>query len=325
MKILYVGNFEPQHATEVHLAATLEDYGHELKRVQENHIQTGTLRRDVEDFNPDMFMWTRTWPGYVSDADLTWLRALAIPSISYHLDLYVPLKRQEQPPIEDDPFWRTDHVFTPDGDPKSEARFKELGINHHYLKPGVFKPECVEGTKRQEYAYDIAFIGKTANYHPEWPYREKLIDWLRENYGGWFKIYGHPYKTVRNEELNDVLASTKIIIGDTLCPHFTHERYWSDRVYETTGRGGFIIHPRIKGLEEEFKDGEEIAFYNYGDFDHLKQLIDFYREHDDYREAVRKKGMARTKAEHTYHNRIEEMFNILGMPVKQKRVLTSVA
>lgn len=312
MKILYVGNFGPQHSTETHWAATLEDLGNEVCRVQENHIQTGTLLRDIENFKPDLFLWTRTWAGHISELDLSKIRALGIPTVSYHLDLYVPLSRRDQPPITEDPFWRTDFVFTPDGDPHSAERFKELGINHYYLKPGVFKQECVEGEKREEFMYDIAFIGSTTNYHPEWPYREKLVDWLRQTYGGWFRIYGHPYRSVRNQELNDVMASTKIIIGDSLCPHFTHEGYWSDRVYETTGRGGFIIHPRIKGLETEFKEHEEIAFYNYGDFDHLKQLIDWYRENDDYREAVRKKGMARTLAEHTYHNRAEELLRVVN-------------
>ena len=305
MKILYVGNFGPAHSTESHVAATLEDMAHEVFRVQEDQIGTGTLLRDVTNFSPDIVLWTRTWPGFVRLSDLEEIKKLNVLSVSFHLDLYVPISRIAG--MDNDPFWRTDYVFTPDGDPKSAEVFKQKGINHHYLKPGVFRMECVEGNYRQEYANDIAFIGTAYGYHAEWPYRERLIEWLKANYGGWFKVYGHPFKSVRGQDLNDVFASTKIIIGDTLCPNFNHQNYWSDRVYETTGRGGFIIHPRIKGLETEFKEHEEIAFYNYGDFEHLKELIDWYRSHDDYREAVRKKGMARTKSEHTYHNRMKEL------------------
>ena len=110
-----------------------------------------------------------------------------------------------------------------------------------------------------------------------------------------------------NQELNDVLASTKVIIGDSLCKGFTHKNYWSDRVYETTGRGGFIIHPYIEGLETEFIDKKEIVFYPFDDFATLQGLIDFYVANDKIRESIRTKGMKRTIAEHTYTNRLQEV------------------
>lgn len=310
MKILYVGNFQPAHSTETHLAATFENLGCQVIRIQENEIMPRTLLRDAETHRPDIMLWTRTWPGFVSLNTLKELKKLNILSVSYHLDLYMPISRKAS--VADDPFWYTDFVFTPDGDPGSAEAFKSLGINHNYLMPGVYKQECTVGDRRESFAYDVAFVGKTYGYHSEWPYREKLVNFLRQTYGGWFKIYGHPYETVRGKALNDVFASTKVVIGDSLCPNFTHEAYWSDRIYETTGRGGFIIHPRIKGLEKEFRDHEEVAFYNYGDLDHLKELIDWYLKHEDYREQVRKNGMARTVAEHTYHDRIRQMFKIIG-------------
>ena len=306
MRIAYVGNFRPRHSTESHISATLEAMDHEVLRIQEDEIKEGTLLRDIASFSPDLFLWTRTWSGYVKIEDL---KRISVPTVSYHLDLYIPISRLAK--MKDDPFWKTDYVFTPDGDPGSTAVFKSMGINHHYLRPGVYKPECVDGRFNQDFSADIAFIGTTSGYHSEWPYRAKLIEFLKNTYGAWFKTWGKPGKSVRNEELNDVLASTKIIIGDSLCPHFTHQEYWSDRVYETTGRGGFMIHPRIKGLETEFKEHEEIAFYNYGDFDHLKELIGWYLEHDDYREAVRKAGMNRTKTEHTYHDRMKELLDVI--------------
>lgn len=310
MRIYYVGNFKPSHSTENQVAATLEDLGHSVCRQQEDQLTPGELLRAVSADKPDLILWTRTWPGYVTLRDLEACRRFDIPTVSYHLDLYVGISRETG--LDDDPFWRTDFVFTPDGDPHSAEVFKDKQVNHHYLRPGVFKPECIKGTRRDDFSYNVAFIGKTIDYHSEWPYRAQLISFLRATYGPWFRIYGFPYKSVRGLELNDVLASTKVIVGDTLCPGFTHEGYWSDRVYETTGRGGFIIHPRIKGLEEEFVEHEEIAFYNYGDFEHLKQLIDWYLDNDEYREAVRDRGMQRTVSEHTYHHRVQQLLTVVG-------------
>lgn len=304
MRICYVGNFGPQHSTESHLAATLEDMGHEVTRIQESASKQFNI---VRAFRHDLFLWTRTWPGFITTAHLAALRQLNIPSVSFHLDLYVGISRQNK--IGSDPFWRTDYVFTADGDPHSTEVFKQKGVNHHWLKPGVYKKECKKGLPRAEFAHDVIFVG-SRDYHAEWPYRVKLLDWLSNTYGSRFKHYGHT-ESIRNQELNDLYASAKVVVGDSLCVGFKHKNYWSDRIYETTGRGGFMIHPFIAGLDAEFEPIKEVVFYEYNDWDVLKKLIDFYIENDDVRQAIRDQGMLRTKYEHSYHNRMEEMLQVI--------------
>jgi hypothetical protein len=274
--------------------------GHAVKRIQEDEIKNG-----LDASGADLFLWTRTWPGFVTLEDLARLRSLNTPSVSYHLDLYIGISREAD--MDKDPFWKTDYVFTPDGDPHSAEVFKQKGINHHWLPAGVFEPECVEGNFQEEFKSDIAFIGTMLGYHKEWPHREELYHFLRNCFPGQVKFYGqHPYPNVRNQDLNDVFASTKIIIGDSLLlPGHTH--YWSDRIYETTGRGGFIIHPYVSGLSGEFTHGKDIIFYDIKSWGQLAGFIDFYLEHDDEREKIRQAGHLRTKREHTYTQRLESM------------------
>src|SRR2546425_6987535 len=132
-----------------------------------------------------------------------------------------------------------------------------------------------------------------------------------DTYGNRFGKYGHPQQTIRNQELNDLYASAKIAVGDSVCVDFKHEMYWSDRVYETLGRGGFIIHPYIKGLEQEFTDKENIVFYEYGNFAQLKELIDYYLEHEFERWNIQYAGHEYVKANCTYHNRLQQMLDIV--------------
>jgi spore maturation protein CgeB len=108
-------------------------------------------------------------------------------------------------------------------------------------------------------------------------------------------------------------ASTKIVVGDTLCPNFSYPDYWSDRVYETLGRGGFIIHPYISGMEKEFTDKEHLVFYEYKNFKQLKELIDYYLEHDEEREKIRVSGHNLVKEKYTYKNRWEQILKELGI------------
>lgn len=329
MKIAYVGNFSQSHCTEVHLANTLEELGHQVERLQENDTST---RRWLNGLavgygEADLFMYTRTWGETVTLEDLAHLRERKIPTVSYHLDLYVGLRRKYLHQgkalgdvLETDPFWRTDFVFTPDGDKESAKVFKKHDVKHYYMKPGVYKPECYMVTKNMASyrVIDVLFVGggdrpgsPNGYGHPEWPYRDQLIGWLYDTYRNQFVKKGHPQETIRNAALNELYSDAIVTVGDSVCIDFKHEYYWSDRVYETLGRGGFLIHPYIKGLEEEFTDGENFVFYEYGNFEQLKEKIDYYLEHDAEREKIRKAGHEFVKANCTYHNRLTQMLDII--------------
>lgn len=317
MRLAYVGNFSQSHCTEVHIAATLENLGHEVIRLQEDGMPSQALSAmiDSEANKWDLFLFTRTWGTLVTMGHLAQLRERKIPSASYHLDLYVGLQREDG--LDQDPFWRTDYVFTPDGDPVSAGIFKARGINHHYMKPGVFEPECYLDEERGGGA-DVLFVGggsatgQGPQYgHKEWPYRGQLIKFLQDTYGPRFVKKGWPQETIRNHELNRLYADSKVVVGDSLCLNFTKPYYWSDRVYETLGRGGFIIHPYIKGLEEEFTDGETIVFYEYNNWNQLKTKIDYYLEHDEERERIRRAGHEFVEANCTYTNRLKQMLDII--------------
>lgn len=329
MRIAYVGNFSQQHCTEVHLANTLENIGHDVIRLQEDRYTPDEMTNALGEIDFHLFLFTRTWGNTVKLSHLDMLRRRGIPSASYHLDLYVGLKRDGG--IETDPFWRTDFVFTPDGDPKSSEVFASKGIKHYYMKPGVYKRDCYISPLPSDIANDVVFVGTggTPDHprqygHPEWPYRGKLIQWLKDTYGSRFSKFGDPDPTIRNDDLNRLYANSKIVVGDSLCLNFDKPNYWSDRAYETMGRGGFLIHPYIKGMEEEFTDGENIVFYRYNDFSDthpqgLKKLIDYYLEHVAEREKIRLAGHNFVCEHATYHNRLTQMLDIIFNSILAKQ------
>jgi len=306
MKIAYIGNFRPIHSTENHLKKTLENLGHEVDPLQENGmIEAQMIQRSLKS---DMVMFTRTWGTTVTNNFLDVMRHNKIPTVSYHLDLYIGLKRDGN--IDTDPFWRTDYVFTPDGGHEDE--FKAKGINHRYIKPAVFRPECYMAPFSGEYKHDVLFVGSWLNYHPEWPYRRQLVDFLKRNYGDRLGLYGYtPDTTVRNDELNQLYRHSKVVVGDSLCLGFKHPHYWSDRVYETLGRGGFMIHPWIEGMDDEFEDGKHLKFYGFNDWAELKYHIDWYIKHDEQRERIRNAGHEFVRESATYDNRMTEMLRVL--------------
>lgn len=314
MKITYVGNRKNKAAdgksfnTENHITLTLEKMGHEVNFIQEDEIQFGTLPDLAKD--SQLFLWTRTWKDKVLVEDLRKIESMGIPTVSYHLDKYAGIKRDGGLGV--DTFWKTQYVFSPEGSPESNRIFEEHGINQIYMPAGVFEEECYIASEN-EFDHDIVFVGGGVEYmHPEWSYRGELVKWLEATYGSRFKKVGGRDGTVRGEDLNHLYARTKIVIGDTLCKDFIDSFYYSDRVFETTGRGGFIIHPYIPGITDHFRDRTEIVLYSYGNFTQLKNLIDYYLEHDDEREAIRRAGHKRTKETNTYTHRLYMMLKMVS-------------
>ena len=115
------------------------------------------------------------------------------------------------------------------------------------------------------------------------------------------------------EDLNRIYAKSKIAIGDSLNINFSYPYYTSDRLFESTGRGGFTIYPDIKGLDVYFYDKKEIVFYKHGDLIDLTNKINYYLDHPEEREAIRMMGHLRTKQEHTYINRWSSILKELNI------------
>lgn len=314
MRISFLGNFNVDYSSESQYAKTLENMGHEIAYLQEGEVSGAFILQSA--LRSDLLIWIHThgWktPGMDMTEVLKTLKQKNVPTITYHLDLWFGLDRQKD--LESDPFYKDiGHFFTVDR-LMADWFNENTNVKGHYLPAGVYEPEAIEVDKNSKVP-EIVFVG-SKGYHPEWPYRPLLIDWLEETYGERFGHYSGEEGTLglkRGLHLNQLYANTQIVIGDSLCLGFDYPDYWSDRVYEVMGRGGFLIMPYIKGLDDYFEDGKHLVFYEFGDFKDLKGKIDFYLSNPEAREYIRKQGHELVKNEHNYTKRwetiVETLFN----------------
>lgn len=306
MNIVFVGNFRPAASTENDLRWTLDDMGHTVVCYQEDTNTTDEIFEHALKAYMFLYVHTHGWvtPGSLPMAHvIRELKNKNIPTVAFHLDYWYGLARQTD--VGRDDFWRCEFIFTADGDPRTQQWFEDKGYKHFWSPPAVVKRDCYLALPVKELKHDIVFVGSRA-YHQEWPYREQLIHWLHDNYRDRFAHYGNDgIKTVRGHELNQLYASSKLAVGDSLCLGFDHVNYWSDRVYETRGRGGLLIHPEIKGLDKM------LIKYPFEDWAELKRLIDKYLEDDELRERTRLAHHDYVKTHHTYHNRMKDILKIV--------------
>lgn len=304
MRIAFLGNFQVDFTSETHWARSIESLGHQVIKMQERTATADIVLREAS--LSDIFVWVHThgWetPGDMSTV-LQILKKMGIPTVAYHLDLYMGISRWKE--YENDPYLKEmQYFFTVD-------KFMAEWVNDntetkaYYVPAGVYDKECIM-FPAQEVRYDIIFTG-SKGYHPEHPFRPQLIDFLTRTYGMRFIHIGNDgeVKQKRGLELNRIYRNAKIVVGDTLQINFDYPYYYSDRLFEVPGRGGFSIFPNINGVEECYEDGKEIVLYEHGNLQDLKEKIDYYLTHDAEREAIRLAGFKRTLQDHTYVKRWE--------------------
>ena len=301
MLIGMIGNFVPQHSTENERAWSFRKLGHTVVEFQENTTTADQLLGAMH--SVDCLTYSHTHdPAYVIPGlreVFAQYKTAGIPTVSAHLDRWAWLDRVKDVGVE--ATWFTEHIFMADCSPEAVDLYDGLGLNWHYLKPAVVEKDCyLADPDHDRFPHDIIFTG-SRGYHPEYPFRRELVDWLHKTYGDRFGHYGGDgIRTLRQHDLNVALASAKIVVGDSCFGG--RPNYVSDRYYETRGRGGFLLHPEVDGV-----DDYGVGHYEAGNLDDLEQWIDYWLTFDADREDMRHQGFEWVRDNETYTDRSSQI------------------
>jgi hypothetical protein len=82
------------------------------------------------------------------------------------------------------------------------------------------------------------------------------------------------------------------------------------RTFETTGCDTLLFTNYTNNLEELFEIDKEIVVYN--SIEDLNEKVTYFLKNEKIREEISKKGFLRTKENHTYKNRTEDIIKILN-------------
>lgn len=302
----FIGNFVPSFSTENDRKWSFEKLGYTVIPYQESRTTTEQLFLDIYDRKFDILFYSHTHGWEIPNLKdvFALCKDREIPTVSVHLDRWAWLQRVED--IGKEATWFTEYLFMADFSPEAVELYKKHNLNAYYLKPGVVERECeLAAPDPAMFPHEIIFVG-SKGYHPEYPERPALIEFLQETYGDRFGHYGNDgLGVLRGRALNNLYATAKIAVGDSC---FGGRPYYvSDRYYETRGRGGFLLHPHVEG-----HDTVGVAHYNpRGAFKDLKEKIDYYLEHSFEREEMRIAGFNWVKDNETYTNRAREMMGVI--------------
>jgi hypothetical protein len=82
------------------------------------------------------------------------------------------------------------------------------------------------------------------------------------------------------------------------------------RLFEATGVGTMLITDWKEDLPAMFEPGREVIPYRSPE--ECAELVRYYLEHEDERQAIAQAGQARTLRDHTYYQRMQSLVEIVG-------------
>lgn len=176
---------------------------------------------------------------------------------------------------------------------------RETGKETHWIP---FAAEEVKSdfkfVSREDKIWDVAFIGTRGKYS----LRKVVLELVRISYKNSFLGKAEYHK------LRDYYSKSRIVIN------YSINNDINARIFEAMSAGALVITNRIRdnGFEDIFKEGKDIVVYDDIIKD-MKQKIDYYLKHTDERERISKNGFEYVKQNHTYWNRVNEMFKIMGV------------
>lgn len=282
---------------EEYIARTFESLGWYVERLEANKT---TVESILQDIKTEQYRFLFTVNRQIK-GDFSKILG-KIKTVFWLFDLYYGTPREKS--FNFNPLFRCDFVFSTDGGHQEE--FLQSRINHYILRQGIYEEDAYIGQKRKEYEKDVIFVGTLSSIHKN---RDKLLSFLQNTYNEKFKWWGRSGPNeIRGRDLNDLYASVKIVVGDTCYS----PNYWSNRIYEVLGRGGFLIFPDIPGLEKEFEYEKHLVTYKSGDYQDLKVKIDYYLYHKNKKEKIRLAGFEYCKKNHSFKNRCLKLLEIIN-------------
>lgn len=298
MKIGYLGRFAPWWASEREMAGGLRSLGHEVVELDEARPASwARLRADP----PDLVVWTPAEVARRSGDPTT----LGCPVVGWHLDRWWGLRRAAE--LRRSPWLRCHLLVTADGG--HPGAWEAAGVRHRWLPPAIDRSEAETGDRRDELVCDVVFVGSWAGYLPDWPHRFRMLTHLRQWYGPRFRAMPINGAHLRGRALSDVYASASVAVGDS-CLAGGAERYWSNRVPETLGRGGVLVHPAVEGMKDHHVSGEHLLTWELDDWHGLRTVVDDALADDAGRKRIATAGRADVLERHTFDVRAAQLLAV---------------
>ena len=217
---------------------------------------------------------------------------------------------------------KADIIFT--GSVKKNNEYKSLGLNSYFI-PQFTKIDHFYPAYKEEYKSKILYI---ANQWRGLDTRKTVKYAINNNIE--IDVYGLNWKDrldennkhllkgdyISNDELKYYYSSADIVLNDTR-DDMIEAGFISNRIFDVTACGGFIISDYIEGIEEIYGD----AIPMYKTEEEFVELVKYYLEHEEERKEKAKRAQEITKKHFTSDKIVAKMLEIMKGYALEKNLM----
>lgn len=293
-RIAFIGKFARLYDEE-YIARSFEMLGHEVLRLSPE-LGLNNLFARIDEWKPDICLFTKYEPPEGGKLFLQQLKKRGITSVCWLFDLYWDYPREHL--IRAASYFRADVVATTDGG--HEELWKKAGVNHILVRQGIYAPECYRDPIAKDPPHKVVFVGSDNALNEE---RSRTLRKLMRCYGNDFHWFGRMNThEMRGGALNELYSDSAVVFGDSVwSPH-----YWSNRVVETLGRGGFLIHVDVPGIKDEYP---YLVTYKRNAPEYLFSVIDHYLNNPGEREKIIQTNFEWVRHKYTMDKKCAELLS----------------
>ncbi len=178
------------------------------------------------------------------------------------------------------------------------------GARPVYLPEGA-NPE-LHHPREVEKTIDVSFVGQCYGNRPAVIARLAAVGIKVETYGtGW------PNGPLTTPAMVRLYSQSRINLGFGGVSGCSEAFCLKGRDFEIPMSGGLYLTEYSPELEKVYEIGKEIMAYR--DFDDLARKIRWLLDNPEQAEAIRLRGLARARRDHSWEGRFEKVFGIIGL------------
>ncbi|AAK80135.1 spore maturation protein CgeB [Clostridium acetobutylicum] len=191
---------------------------------------------------------------------------------------------------------------------KAIVKYKELGYENIIFSQwacnqyNYFKRDI-------PFKYDVSFVGQPHSN------RREIINKLKQK-GIEVACFGYGWNEkdpnssrISQDSMIDVFNSSKINLNLSNSSHLDAPQQIKGRNFEVPACGAFILTSDVEGLSHYYEIGKEVVVYS--SFDDMVDKIKYFLINEEKRRTIANAGYIRTIKEHTYENRLNDIFKIV--------------
>lgn len=194
-------------------------------------------------------------------------------------------------------------------------QFRGKGLASEYFNLG-FETRVLKKLKKERDQYRTVLVGGLSAHHDE---RILLLEKIAESTS--LDLWGYGVDTLNAKsplcglyhgeawalDMYNIYYNSSIALNHhiNIAGRFANNM----RLYEVTGVGTLLLTDYKDNLHTLFELGKEVVAYS--SVEECVELITYYLTHEDERKSIAMAGQQRTLREHTYHQRMEELVEIV--------------